>query len=201
MFRALPVVVLILALILWGCGGKVLTPEPYDGQFPPSQQPLISGETGGGQQPLNLVLRQSSVNDSSGNTMTVDVLVRNTGELKQASLRLLYPRQQFSPISIESGAALPGDAMFISSLSAVGVAYKNATPDTGVLPIAFTVLPGEQGITRDGVLAKIELEILQPGSGAEEIFSVLEDSDYLIFVDAAGKPIPVEISYEGAGNE
>ena len=77
-------------------------------------------------------------------------------EVKQGSGRILYDATAAAPVAVEKGALIPGSFVFFSKLDA-----------SGVVPFAFTSLPGGRGIAiGSGELLRVRFRMLAaPPSG------------------------------------
>lgn len=135
-------------LLAPGCGGGGARRAHNDLQPPPlqSQQDEAAPERN------ILTASTSSLSGlGAGNEFTFTLKAQLAEETKQASFRILYDQSVAIPVAAEKGSLIPNSFVFFSKLDA-----------PGVVPFAFTALPGQRGIApASGELLRVRFRLLQ----------------------------------------
>jgi hypothetical protein len=205
------------AALLAACGGRAAgpvlglhtAPGTAGGQ---AVQPggTAPGADGGGGGARNVLATRvpSTQGLAAGAEFELVVSVELAGALYQGSGRVLYDSRAVQPVGASRGALIPPGAVFVAKLdapagmaggasSATGVSGAGGTRLDGVVPYAFTALPGQAAIPPgSGELVRLRFRLLAPCSACP--VRLLNDPAYLQLRDSAGRRLAFDLREEVA---
>lgn len=118
-------------------------------------------------------------------------------ELFQGSGRLAYDSAVVQPVSAKRGA-IPADNVFVAKLDAPPAASTADDGLDGVVPFAFTALPGTAGFgSHAGELLRVRFKLLAP-PGARYPVALLNNPEYLQLRGPQGQRLSFDLSTEVA---
>lgn len=194
----LPLALVLLVVLSPGCGGKTAQPTPISPSTPGAQTPS-DGSTGQSSRNLLSTSMPELVGLSAGAEFDFTISLSCTDPLYQGSGRVLYDPTLLRPVAAVRGAALPADFLFSAKLDAAPVASAGAPglpPVAGVVPYAFTGLPGAPGqMASTGELCRVRFRLLLQASPGCTV-RLLNNADYLQLRGLAGNRLAFDLHAE-----
>jgi len=194
--RSLALVVGLSTLFfnLIGCGG---------GSSPTVQQPQDAAapddSAGQGAPERNVLTTNMPALGTLSAGAQFDFVIRGefVDELFQGSGRVLYDPSLVEPLKAERGAFIPSSNVFMARCNLAAGTLASPEPQlSGVIPFAFTGLPGERGHTAGrGELLRVRFRLLaRPQAGAA--VHLQNDMEYLQLRDAQGRRLSFDFASE-----
>lgn len=176
----------LLSWILAGCGGSGSQPIPPMTQGPVAQTPEAAEE---GMPTRNrLVARMPALGQlAPGTEFEYIVSVELAEELYQCSARVGYDPQVVEPVDVEYGELLPSDAVLMSRAGA-----------DGIVPFAFTALPGRAGVAPGrGELLRLRFRLTGTPGRTRAVW-LINDAEFLQLRDRIGRRLAFDLASEVA---
>lgn len=191
-----PTVALLTAV---GCGGSGSLGAPAQQPAGPAQQSPGAPAAGAPLRNALLTSVPALAGLQPGAEFDFHVRASFSEPLYQGSGRVLFDPAVMRPVAVVRGEALPADFIFVAKLDAAPVESDGLSglPETaGVVPYAFTGLPGGSGKTvAPGELFHIRFQLLgRPG--AHSAVRLLNRADYLQFRAPDGNRLPFDLQTE-----
>jgi hypothetical protein len=122
-----------------------------------------------------------------------------TDQLYQGSGRVLFDPGLLQPIAASRGDALPASFLFNAKLDAAPIAsdgLPGLPPTAGVVPYAFTGLPGAPGQTAGaGELCRLKFRLLRQASSGATV-RLLNNAAFLQLRGPAGNRLAFDLQAE-----
>jgi hypothetical protein len=186
----------LLALISCGSGSSALPIAP---QADPQQAPGAAAPNAPIQSPRNSLNVRMPVLTALNPGAEFDVILsaQFQTELYQGCGRLAYDSKVVRPVSAQRGA-IPTNNVFVAKLNAPPVASVTAGGLDGVVPFAFTGLPGTAGFgSGPGELLRVRFKLLT-APGARYPISLLNVPEYLQLRGTQGQRLSFDLDTEVA---
>lgn len=186
----------LLALISCAGGSSALSIDPNanhppaPGNSAPDVQDQSSRNT--------LSVRMPEISQlAAGAEFEVILSAQFNSELYQGSGRLAYNRQAIRPISAKRGA-IPAGNVFAAKLDSPPATSQEYAGLDGIVPFAFTALPGRAGFgSNSGELLRVRFKLLA-SPGVQYPVALVNTPEYLQLRDAQGQRLSFDLSTEVA---
>ena len=191
--RLIPFACMLLALISCTGGPSSLAfPNTAD---PPQAPAVTPANSKGTAHNIIHILLPELLRLPPGAEFDVIINAEFKSELFQGSGRIAYNRQLVEPISAKRGA-IPESNVFAAKLdSPPATRTANAGLD-GVVPFAFTALPGTAGFgSNNGELLRIRFRLLE-SPGVQYPVVLINTPEYLQLRDAQGRRLSFDLNTE-----
>lgn len=197
--RVLPLACAVLLSLSPGCGG-----HSTGSVAPADHPPAVPAGDGAAQSGAHNVLSTSMPaldGLSAGAEFDFIIRIACRDEIYQGSGRVQYEAAVMQPVSAKRGMALPAEHLFSVKLDAADAgdgAASGATDGAGVVPFAFTGLPGSSHTALfDGELFRLRFRLVQrprPGTSIR----LVNSPEYLQLRDPQGQRLPFDLHAEVA---
>lgn len=182
MKRILMWILALCVLASPGCGGGGARRSINNPELP---QPIPQAPAENPERNVLTAVMPSLAGLGAGSEFEFTLSAQLAEETRQASGRILYDADVAVPVSVEKGSVIPNSFVFFSKLNA-----------PGIVPFAFTSLPGGRGISPSrGELLRVRFRLLaNPPPGFR--VRLLNDGAYLQLRGAAGGRMSFDLASE-----
>lgn len=196
--RRLILGLIALALLtLLGCGGQPQRSQQNNGT-PPEQTPTQAQQPEAAARTALTASLPLLAKLEPGDEFDFVLSAKLASPLYQASGRVLYDSTAVAPVGAKRGALIPADDVFVARTDLAPGKLAGEGALGGVVPFAFTGLPGAQPIAAgQGELLRVRFKLLK--SATTTPVKLLNTAEYLQLRDAEGARLAFDLAVEEVG--